>query len=87
MYSKYDVTHVCDSDTGSGTGVHQADHPNATPAEVKSAIIVASTKDKIAHSQIDQKPGTPNRLLYSMVGGNDLVLAQVVASYFGPPGP
>jgi hypothetical protein len=61
----------------------QADHPQATPAEVKAAIIAGSTKDKILSSVL--KPGTPNRLLYSVMGGNELILAQAVSSFFGPP--
>jgi hypothetical protein len=47
-----------------GWGV--TDHPNATPAEVRTAIIESATIGQLNMSAGPVPlPGTPNRLLYS----------------------
>jgi subtilisin family serine protease len=45
-----------------GAGLYLADHPAATPGQVAAALIAQSTKDVICNA----KPGTPNRLLYTL---------------------
>ncbi|MET0237327.1 MAG: S8 family peptidase [Kibdelosporangium sp.] len=45
-----------------GAGLYLATHPTATPAEVATALIDQSTKDVVCNV----KPGTPNRLLYTL---------------------
>ncbi|KAK9904031.1 hypothetical protein WJX75_002945 [Coccomyxa subellipsoidea] len=58
--------------------IYLQDHPNAQPAEVKSVMIAAATKATLNLS--GSRPGTPNRLLYSNLQGNDFVTASS-----GPP--
>ena len=48
--------------------------------QVKSTLIAAATKGTLELSSA--RPGTPNRLLYSWIGGNDIVSASM-----GPPAP
>eukprot|EP00803_Ostreobium_quekettii_P009833 evm.model.scf_1839.3 EVM.evm.TU.scf_1839.3 scf_1839:10638-19103(+) len=45
--------------------VYLGEHPDASPAEVKDAIIAHTTREKIGSDLM--KPNTPNRLLYSRV--------------------
>ena len=45
--------------------MYLGEFPNASPAEVKEAIIRRATKDKIDSRLL--LPGTPNRLLYANV--------------------
>jgi serine protease len=45
--------------------LYLADNPTATPAQVTTAIINASTPNKVT----DAKTGSPNRLLYSLFDG------------------
>ncbi|EIE20313.1 subtilisin-like protein [Coccomyxa subellipsoidea C-169] len=58
--------------------IYLQDHPQAQPAEVKSVLIAAATKATLNLS--GSRPGTPNRLLYSNLQGNDFVTASS-----GPP--
>eukprot|EP00803_Ostreobium_quekettii_P000830 evm.model.scf_222.2 EVM.evm.TU.scf_222.2 scf_222:11117-20588(-) len=48
--------------------IYLGEYPDATPAEVKRAILSAATPDKIHDESV--KPGTPNLLLYSNVFEN-----------------
>lgn len=45
--------------------MYLGEYPKALPAEVKNAIISASTQGRITSEFM--RPGTPNRLLYSSV--------------------
>jgi subtilisin family serine protease len=45
--------------------LYLASNPSATPAQVTSAILNASTPNKVTGAQT----GSPNRLLYSLLGG------------------
>jgi subtilisin family serine protease len=45
--------------------LYLAGNPSATPAQVTSAILAATTPNKVT----DARTGSPNRLLYSLLGG------------------
>jgi subtilisin family serine protease len=45
--------------------LYLAGNPSATPAQVTAAILAATTPNKVT----DARTGSPNRLLYSLVGG------------------
>jgi serine protease len=53
--------------------LYLAEHPSATPAEVKSAILNAATSNAINPERL--RAGTPNRLLYSIMASSQTVQA------------
>lgn len=42
--------------------MYLSSHPDATPGEVKTALLVAATKGRISHPNM--RPHTPNNLLF-----------------------
>lgn len=61
--------------------MYLGNNPSAAPRDVSSAIIGSATPNKIQATKF--KAGTPNRLLYSVVGQQP----QVEASAGPPAGP
>ena len=65
---------------GMGISVREHSIERRACLQVKSTLIAAATKGTLELSSA--RPGTPNRLLYSWIGGNDIVSASM-----GPPAP
>jgi subtilisin family serine protease len=53
--------------------IYLGDNPNATPSEVKSAILNAATLSKIQDPFL--LDGTPNRLLYANINDSQVQVA------------
>lgn len=59
--------------------IYLGDHPEATPAQVKSAILNAATLGKIQDPFLLE--GTPNRLLYSNIDDSQVQVASGLPVY------